>query len=413
MPQEYVRSGRRILLALALAGSAGLLATGCQDAAARLVITPAYGSAAANPGDPISVTAIGGEIKTVTVSGDPVTGSLNRGRTRWRSTETLPVDKTLRVSAMAVNASGQIVRRSTTFHTMTPTRTFSAKINEGYQQTYGVGVPIILTFSRPITNRQAVERSLEITTSKPVVGAWYWDNSQTVFFRPRDYWPANTTVTFTAHLDGVEGAPGIYGAHTLTQQFNIGPSVIVVASTVTHRLMLYRNGTLIHNWPISTGAPGDDTPNGTYLTLAKGNPVQMTGPGYSISVPWAVEFTDSGIFLHDAYWSVGEQGYVNVSHGCVNMAPADADIYYSMAWPGNPVTVIGSPRAGVWDNGWTQWFLTWSQYLRGSALHEAVIAGPSGSTFVSPATLPASTATAPIQTSAPGNSNAVTGAGVS
>ena len=81
---------------------------------------------------------------------------------------------------------------------------------------------------------------------------------------------------------------------------------------------------------------------------------------------------------------MGEQGFTNVSHGCVNMAPADAEAYYKMELPGDPVTVTGSPRAGEWDNGWTQWFLSWPKYLRGSALHEAVQAGPDGSTFVSP-----------------------------
>jgi hypothetical protein len=43
------------------------------------------------------------------------------------------------------------------------------------------------------------------------------------------------------------------------------------------------------------------------------------------------------------------------------------------------------------------------QYLQGSALGEAVEAGPQGSTFVSPSSLPADTATAPLQTSAAGN----------
>src|SRR5262249_23490761 len=147
-------------------------------------------------------------------------------------------------------------------------------------------------------------------------------------------------------------------------------------------------------------------PDGTYLTIEKGNPVLMKGPGYRIKVPWSVRFTWSGDYVHDAFWSVGEQGFTNVSHGCVNMAPADAEYYYKMAIPGNPVTIIGSPRGGVWDYGWTQWFLTWSQLLRGSALHEAVLAGPNGSTFVNPATLPASTAAAPLLTSAPGNARA-------
>ena len=42
------------------------------------------------------------------------------------------------------------------------------------------------------------------------------------YFRPQSYWPANTQVSFTGHLNGVEGAPGVYGDHTLTQSFTIG-----------------------------------------------------------------------------------------------------------------------------------------------------------------------------------------------
>ena len=267
-------------------------------------------------------------------------------------------------------------------------------------------MPILLTFSQPIKNKAAVERSLQISASNPVVGAWYWDGSQTLAFRPRGYWPAHTTVSFTGHLNGVEGAPGVWGYHTLTQQFSIGRSLIVVASTRTHRLKLYRDGTLFRNWPISSGRPGDDTPNGSYLTIEKANPVLMKGPGYAIEVPWSVRFTWTGDYLHDAFWSVGEQGFTNVSHGCVNMAPADAEFYYKMAVPGDPVTITGSPKGGSWDNGWTYWFLSWPRLLAGSALHEAVQVGPTGSTFVSPATLAVSTATAPLGTSAPGNSRA-------
>ena len=101
---------------------------------------------------------------------------------------------------------------------------------------------------------------------------------------------------------------------------------------------------------------------------------------------------------------VGEpQGFQNVSHGCVNLSPADAKTYYKLAVPGDPITIVGSPKGGKWDNGWTEWFLSWRQYLRGSALHEAVLAGPNGSTFVSPASVPASTAKAPLQTSPANN----------
>jgi lipoprotein-anchoring transpeptidase ErfK/SrfK len=218
-------------------------------------------------------------------------------------------------------------------------------------------------------------------------------------FRPRDYWPAGTTVSFTGHLNGVTGGSGLYGDHTLTQTFDIGPSLVAIANTATHHTQIYYDGKLRYDWPISSGKPGDATPDGSYLTIEKGNPVEMVGPGYRISVPWSVRFTFSGDYYHDAYWSVGQQGFENVSHGCVNLSPADSEIYYKLAVPGDPITVVNSPKAGKWDNGWTEWFLTWQQFVQGSALHEAVQTGPNGSAFVDPSTLPASTASAPIGTS--------------
>src|SRR6202044_388324 len=105
--------------------------------------------------------------------------------------------------------------------TPVPRTAFHTEIFEGAGATYGVGMPIMLTFDHPITNKAAVERALTLTTSKPVIGAWYWDGSEQLDFRPRDYWPAGTTISLTSHLDGVEGAPGVYGVHDLSQTFTI------------------------------------------------------------------------------------------------------------------------------------------------------------------------------------------------
>ena len=63
----------------------------------------------------------------------------------------------------------------------------------------------------------------------------------------------------------------------------------------------------------------------------------------------------------------------------------------------------GSPRPGRWDDGWTEWFLSWNQLLGGSALREAVVAGPQGSTFVKPSTLSPNIAKTPIGTAMAGN----------
>jgi lipoprotein-anchoring transpeptidase ErfK/SrfK len=395
------------------AAHAGAAASARAKAAGpRITITPANGADRADPSAGITVTAAGGTLTHVTVrtSGDPVTGSLSQGGTVWHSQWALDVSQAYTVTATAAGPGGSVTATSA-FRTLTPGQTFSTEILEGYDQTYGVGMPIILYFSQNITDKAAVERSLQVATSKPVVGSWYWDDpcnmaATCAYFRPRDYWPAGTTVTFTGHLNGVQGAPGVYGYHTLTQTFDIGASLIAVGNTQTHRTQIYYDGQLRYDWPISSGRPGDDTPDGSYLTIEKENPVLMTGPGYSLEVPWSVRFTFSGDYYHDAYWSVGEQGFENVSHGCVNLSPADAETYYNLAVPGDPITIVGSPKGGTWDNGWTEWFLSWPQYLAGSALHEAVQAGPGGSTFVNPATLPADTASAPLGTSRAGNSAA-------
>ncbi len=356
---------------------------------AHLSVTPAARGIDQTPNRGITVKVAGGTISRVTVrsSGARVVGKLNAAKTAWHSKWALDVAQRYTVIASAVDPNGRPVTKRTSFRTLTPKQTFDTRIVQGADQTYGVGVPIVLYFNRPVTDRRAVERSLELKTSKPVVGAWYWDSPCNMapvclYFRPKHYWKPHTRVSFAGHLNGVQAAPGVYGHHTLTQSFTIGRSLIVVASTSQHSMNVYRDGKLFAHWPISSGRPGDDTPNGRYLTIEKANPVQMTGPGYSISVPWSVRFTWSGDYLHDAYWSVGDQGFTNVSHGCINMSPANAETYYNMSVPGDPVTVTGSPRAGEWDNGWTMWFLSWKQWVRGSALHAAVHAGPHGSRFV-------------------------------
>ena len=395
------------------AGASGAAASGHASATAKpspagpvVTITPGNGASGADPSKGITVTAAGGTLQSVNVStaGDPVAGTYSADHTSWHSTWALNVSQSYAVTANAVTSGGVTTKKTAAFRTLTPPSTFSTNIFEGYQQSYGVGMPIILSFSAPVQDKAAVERSIELRTSKQVIGSWYWDGNQTLDFRPRDYWPPHTTVSFTGHFDGVESAPGVYGYHTLTQTFSIGDSVVAVASTQAHKTKIYVNGKLKYDWDISSGKPGDDTPDGSYLTIEKENPVRMIGPGYDLLVPWSVRFTFSGDYYHDAYWSVGQQGFENVSHGCVNLSPANAETYYNLAVPGDPITIQNSPRPGAWGNGWTEWFLSWPQYLKGSATGEAVIANSRGSEFVSPSTLPADTARAPLETAPPGNS---------
>jgi lipoprotein-anchoring transpeptidase ErfK/SrfK len=366
-------------------------------AAAAISITPANGSRAADPAAGITVNARKGTLTSVVAheSGTTVPGSMSQDSRSWHTQWTLATEQSYTVTASARVPGQGTLTRTVSFRTLTPASTFHTQIFEGLNQTYGVGMPIMLTFSEPITNKAAVERSLQLTTSNPVTGAWYWDGDEHLNFRPENYWPAGTKISFTGHLAGVEGAKGSYGAANLTQSFNIGDSVIATTSATAHQTKIYINGSLKYTWPASTGKASTATPNGTYLSVEKENPVRMVGgtkgqPGYyNELVPYSVRFTFSGDYMHDAPWSVGVQGRSNVSHGCVNLSPTDSKIYYDMAIPGDPVTVTDSTKAGKWDDGWTEWFLSWSDLVKGSALDQAVKAGPDGSTFVAPSTVAA------------------------
>jgi lipoprotein-anchoring transpeptidase ErfK/SrfK len=413
-------SRRRLAGFMAGVSLAALAAAGCTAAnatavpAPRLTISPADGAQGIQPNAPISVTAQHGKLQDVTVrtAAGPVGGSLAANGI-WHSTLPLTADTSYTVTATAIGADHKKVTVSDTFRTFTPSRTFTATITtrgtdpnisdllHGHE--YGVGIPITIMFSRPVSDKASVERAIQLRTSKPVVGAWHWQDDKTVIFRPRQYWPQYTDVTVDANFHGVQAAPGVYGSRDASLSFSIGPSLIVVASTRTHYMNVYYKDHFFGRWPISTGRPGDDTPDGTYLTTFKNNPQLMVGPGYSLEVPWSVDFTYTGDFIHDAYWSVSEQGIVNVSHGCVNTSPAHAEIYYKIEYPGDPVTVTGSPAGGTQGNGWTQWFPSWRQWLNGSATGDAVVAGPSGSSLVSPASLPAPTGQAPRYQPSAGN----------
>ncbi len=338
----------------------------------------------------VSVRPVAGN----TVAGNTVAGSYAPGSRSWRTRWALAPSRTYRVTATAVDSAGQRTVMASDFRTLRPRRSFSAGTILGAGEIVGVGMPIMINFSRPIADQAAVERALQIWSSKPVTGAWYWVNSKSVWFRPRHYWPAHTRVSFTAHLAGLQGAPGVYGKSDLTQHFRIGDSLIAVASAATHQMRVWRNGRLAGDWPVSTGRPGMDTPDGRYLSFAKGSPVDMNsasygvGPGmpgyYNELVYDAVQFTFSGDYVHSAPWSVGEQGFSNVSHGCVNLAPGYAAWFYGRSLLGDPISVVGSPVAGTWGDGWTIYFLGWRKLLAGSATGDTVLAGRSGSRLSPP-----------------------------
>jgi lipoprotein-anchoring transpeptidase ErfK/SrfK len=434
--------GRAKLAITASCAALGLLAAACQGTpsvahggkpgqgngssqaavSAQISITPRNGASSAKPNHGVTVVVAHGKLSSVHVKAgsDRMTGTLSNGGTAWHSRWTLATGTHYTVTATAVGANHKTVTATSSFRTLTPAATDTASTALGHEA-YGVGLPIMICFSSTVSkpHRAQVERSIEIKSSKPVVGAWMWESTvgtcaqgtQALEFRTRNYWPQHTRVSFNAHLNGLEASPGVYFSANLSQSFTIGNSLIAEVSYAGHHARIYYKNKLYAVWPDSagttTGGAETETANGTYLSIEKQNPALMSGQGYTnVPVYDSVRFTWSGNYMHAAPWSVGEQGFTNVSHGCVNLSPPDATWYYDHSVPGDPITITHSPLAGTWEDGWTEWFLTWNKVLHASATHLAVEAGPSGSTFVAPATLPAPTSTSLLHGSKPRNSMA-------
>ena len=89
---------------------------------------------------------------------------------------------------------------------------------------------------------------------------------------------------------------------------------------------------------------------------------------YRLAVEYALRVTWSGEFLHAAPWSEGQQGSVNVSHGCVGMSMADGKWFYENTNVGDVVKVVNSPRPLEPGNGYTAWNVPWSRWVAGSAV---------------------------------------------
>lgn len=204
-------------------------------------------------------------------------------------------------------------------------------------QTVGVAHPIIVTFSSPVRDRAAAEGSIRVTSPGAPTGRFEWLSNDVVQWRPDHFWPAHSEITLLA--GGVK------------RSFETGSTVLGVASISAHTFTVSIDGQIIRQMPASMGKPKHPTPVGEFSVLAKENPVVMDSrtigiplndpEGYKLTVNYAVRITWGGVYVHSAPWSVGSQGYANVSHGCINLSPDNAAWYFNQVGIGDPVIING------------------------------------------------------------------------
>jgi lipoprotein-anchoring transpeptidase ErfK/SrfK len=345
---------------------------------ARITLSPESGAVDVNPAAPVTVAVADGTIDTLTLTnpdGKVVTGALSPDRTTWTAGEPLGYDKVYTWAGSATGTDGNPVAINGSFTTVTPRRQPRAKINTGDGKTYGIAMPIAITFDSPVTEKAAVQKALTVETSVPTEGAWAWLDDRTVHWRPKAYWQPGTAVSVTAKLYGVAYGNGAFGRQDLTSQFSIGRAQIVKANTQTHRWVVIRDGQQVADYPASYGLdsdPGRVTRSGIHVVMGKSQTYFMTNPRYdyeNFEVKWAVRLSNNGEFSHAAPWSVRDQGKRNVSHGCANLSPANAREYYDSAMIGDPVEIEGSTQElSARDGDYYDWTIPWDRWQERSAV---------------------------------------------
>jgi lipoprotein-anchoring transpeptidase ErfK/SrfK len=352
-----------------------------QVAPVRVTVTPRNRATRVALDAEARVVADSGRLRAVRVTGaggKRLEGELADDGRSWVSSGALAPATRYRVVAEAVDDAGTPTRRQSSFTTLRPRAELRAAIMPLDGETVGVGLPIGVWFSEPVADRAAVERRLEVSSSKPVTGAWHWFADNEAHYRPRTYWPSGSKVTLRARLAGTDAGRGVWGVADRTIRFTIGERRVSVVDVRTHRMKVTSGGRTLRVLPVSTGRERYPTTNGVHFVLEK-NPVKVmdsstvgiprNGPGgYYQRVAWSVRISNSGEFVHAAPWSTGSQGSANVSHGCVNLSTANAAWFFRLTRRGDVVEVRGSPKRPGNSFGVADWNMSWSKWLAGSAL---------------------------------------------
>ena len=184
----------------------------------------------------LSVSSENGSLQKVVVVGGrkgerkQLRGQLDDGGTSWTA-EPLQLEPgtTYRIKTVAVDDEERVLRDTTKFRTdnLSLDEQTYASIAPLEGETVGVGMPAIVTFDIPVTDRASIERHLDVQADgKPVKGAWHWYSDNEVHFRPKTFWEPGTNVTVDVDVNSVDAGNGIYGQMDREVSFNIGDKVV-------------------------------------------------------------------------------------------------------------------------------------------------------------------------------------------
>ncbi|MFQ6398071.1 L,D-transpeptidase [Nocardia sp. KC 131] len=338
------------------------------------------GEVGVSPGVPMTFKVDDGKFTTVTLlnpQGEPVSGKLAADGRSWETTEVLGYGKAYKLRADAIGLGGA---NSATlgFTTSSPDSQTHPYLLPGEGEVVGIGQPVAVQFDENIPDRKAAQDAIKIITEPAVDGAFYWVNNREVRWRPERFWAQGTKVTIDVNVYGKDLGDGLFGQENIHSFFTVGDATVFTADDNTKEVTVEQNGQVVRTMPTSMGKDSSPTDNGIYIVSDRFDKIIMdsstygvavTSPnGYKTPVDYATRISYSGIFFHSAPWSVGQQGYSNTSHGCLNLSPANALWVYQNAKRGDIAIVrntVGGTLSGV--DGLGDWNIPWPEWKAGNA----------------------------------------------
>jgi lipoprotein-anchoring transpeptidase ErfK/SrfK len=229
--------------------------------------------------------------------------------------------------------------------------------------------------------RASVQRRLFVTSDPPQEGAWNWFNGHEVHYRSKEYWQTGTKLSFRLATGGLPWGGGRYGDNDVAVHATVGPKILIVVDNATKQMTVSQDDQVLKTMPVSLGKPSTPSSSGNMVVMVKnewewfdsgtfGIPADTAG-GYRKKVFWTMRLTWGGQYMHAAPWSVADQGKRNVSHACTNLSTENADWLWHLVHIGDPVVVKGTERGLTWGDGWSDWNVSWDEYVKGSAIPSA------------------------------------------
>ncbi|MCX4386361.1 Ig-like domain-containing protein [Micromonospora peucetia] len=363
-------------------GATGEPGTPAAPSGPPLTVSPADGGKNRPVSAEIGAELPGGKVASVTLTaagGGQVEGRLRADGSSWVPSKPLKYGTRYTATVTATGADGATSQGTSTFTTMAkPKSVISSGLYLFDDKTYGVAMPVVTEFHPgiPKKDRAAVQKRMFVQTDPPQPGAWHWvENGTQAYYRAPEYWKPGTTLTVRIALAGIPLSNGRYGNVDRAATAKIGQAFEMKVDNATKQMTVYEDGQVVRTLPVSLGKKKTPSSSGTMVVMEKKESTVFDtrddpdpANRYVTDIDFAQRITWGGEYIHAAPWSVAQQGRVNVSHGCVNVSMANAKWLFGKTKVGDPITVKGTERKLAPGNGWTAWSLSWSEFVKGSAV---------------------------------------------